>query len=226
MRSSPRHRLYALLLALLALYVLLAVFRPLDEDAIRSTIEPLGWAAPVAFVPLSAALGAMLVPGAVLATVSGVLFGVWVGFAAALAASVLSALLARAIAERGGRPGFEEVAGRRLTAASGAVARSGTWGVVVQRLLPAVPDGPANYAFGLAGITWLQLALGTLIGSAPRALGYTALGDSLDDVVSPTGALAIALIGGAGALGLLLALLAARRSRRNRASTGERSSLP
>ena len=211
MRLSPRKRLALLVLVLAATYVAFLVLRPFDEQSLRDAIDPLGAWAPLAFVPLSALLGVALVPGALLATTAGLLFGTWTGFAAALAASVLSAVLAREIAHHSGRSGFEDVAaGRRGERAAAAVQRGGIWSVIVQRLAPWVPDGPSNYAFGLVGITRVQLALGTLIGAAPRALGYTALGDSLDDLNSPGGALAAGLLLGTGLLGLLLLARTAR----------------
>ena len=211
---SARARLYSLAALLLASYVTLVLVVGIDERDIRGWIEPLGWSAPLVFIPVSAVLGAALIPGAALATVAGVLFGTWVGFGCAMGAAVVSSQLAWFIGDRGGREGFEDLSGRRMTAIAGALARSGTWGVVVQRLIPGVPDGPCNYLFALAGTKRWQLALGTVLGSAPRALGYAALGDSLDDLTSPTGGLAAGLLIGTFVVGLVLAGMTARRARR------------
>lgn len=74
----------------------------------------------------------------------------------------------------------------------------------MQRLAPVLPDGPFNYAFGVAGVAAWPLVLGTLIGSSPRAFAYTALGDSLDDPASPLAIAAIVVVVVTGAAGALL----------------------
>jgi uncharacterized membrane protein YdjX (TVP38/TMEM64 family) len=78
--------------------------------------------------------------------------------------------------------------------------------VIVQRLLPVVPDGPFNYAFGVAGVPAWPLVLGTLIGSSPRAFAYTALGDSIDDPWSPLAFVAAGVVVLTGAVGALVAV--------------------
>jgi uncharacterized membrane protein YdjX (TVP38/TMEM64 family) len=212
---GPRARFAFLVVAVLGLLVAVSIWRPIDEEGLRAVVDPLGWAAPLAFIPVSVGLALVLVPGALLATAAGLLFGTWVGFAVSMVCAILTALVARAIAVRSGREGFEEVAGRRMGRAAGALQRSGTWGVVVQRLIPGVSDGACNYGWGVVGITARQIALGTLIGAAPRALGYTALGDSLDDLTSPTGLLATVMLVGTAILGAVLAARAAHGHRRD-----------
>jgi uncharacterized membrane protein YdjX (TVP38/TMEM64 family) len=66
--------------------------------------------------------------------------------------------------------------------------------VIVQRLIPGVPDAPANYAFGALGLRVWQIALGTLIGSAPRSFSYTSIGASLDDPSSPVAVIGVVVL--------------------------------
>jgi len=94
--------------------------------------------------------------------------------------------------------------------------------VVVQRLLPVVPDGPFNYAFGVAGVAAWPLVLGTLIGSSPRAFAYTALGGSIGNLGSPAAIVAICLLVVEGAIGIALL----RRAGAPSSSYTERSSSP
>jgi uncharacterized membrane protein YdjX (TVP38/TMEM64 family) len=96
-----------------------------------------------------------------------VLFGTWVGFVVSLASAMLAALLGMAVGRRAG-----EVHGR----ARDFVERRGLLAVVLQRLAPGLPDAPFNYVAGSIGVRARDLALGTAIGVAPRALAYTALG--------------------------------------------------
>jgi uncharacterized membrane protein YdjX (TVP38/TMEM64 family) len=167
---SVRFRLALLSAALLGLFVVFGALGVLSRAEVQSWIEPLGgWGAPV-YAVLSAVLGCLLVPGPLLAAVSGVLFGTWVGFVVSLASAVLAALIGMAV---GRRTGEVHVRARDF------VERRGLWAVVVQRLAPGLPDAPFNYVAGVVGVRASDLALGTAIGVAPRALAYAALGSWL-----------------------------------------------
>ena len=193
---TPRARLALLVALVTAVPLVLAALDVVSPDGLRDALEPAGPFAPVAWVLLSGLLGALLVPGPLLAATSGLLFGAGLGTATTLASALLSAVVARALGARAGRAGAEQVLGERAPAVERAVTRHGALAVVVQRLLPGVPDGPMNYAFGALGVTARQILLGTLVGTLPRAFSYTALGAAVDDPTSP-----LAL---AGVVGLVL----------------------
>ncbi len=199
-------RLVGLCAVLAALLVVAWVVRPVSQEDLRDLLAPAGAWAPLAYLALAGVLGALLVPGPLLAGASGLLFGTVTGFAVTLGASVLSALLSCWLGARAGRTAFDDVAGERVLGWARAARRHGTWAVVLQRLAPVVPDGPCNWAFGVVGVSARAVVLGTLIGSAPRAFAYTALGDSLDDPFSPLGLIAIGVVFATGAVGLLVAL--------------------
>ena len=194
-------RLIGLSVVLAGLFAIFWIARPLSQDEVRDLVAPAGAFAAPAYVVVSGVLGALLVPGPLLAGASGLLFGTLTGFFVTLGASVLSALIARAVGAHSSRR--SPVRDRSLAVA---VRRHGVLAVVLQRLAPVAPDGPFNYAFGVAGIAAWPLVLGTLIGSAPRAFAYTALGDSLDDPASPLFVIGIAVVVVTGAVGALLAL--------------------
>jgi len=73
------------------------------------------------------------------------------------------------------------------------VERGGLWAVVGQRFVPGISDAFASYTFGAFGIPLWQIAIGSFIGSAPRAFVYTALGASIRDRSSPLAYAAIAV---------------------------------
>ena len=199
---------------LVALGIAVVIWAPVSESGLRDAIEPLGPAAPVGFVPLSALLGLAFVPGPVLAGAAGLLFGTAEGFAVSLCASTLSAVLALTVARHAGRPGVRELDAPRLQALAALAERRGTLAVILQRLLPAVPDAPCSYLFGLAGVKAWQVALGTLVGSAPRAFSYVALGDAAgrrDADLAIVGGGVLLVTGVAGAVAGLVVL---RRSGR------------
>jgi uncharacterized membrane protein YdjX (TVP38/TMEM64 family) len=171
------------------------------------------------FVAVSAALGAALVPGPLLAATSGLLFGALAGTLVTIAASTLSAVLSLLVGRGAGRaPLQRRVEDREREAALVALAqRHGALAVALQRLAPFVPDAPVSYLFGALGLSVWQIALGTVIGSAPRAFSYTAIGASLDD---PGSRLALAGWAGVALTGLAGLLLARRHLRSGSASAG------
>lgn len=203
-RVPPRVRLALLAIALLGAFLAFSVLDVISKDAIRAWIEPAGALAPAVFVAAAALLGALMVPGPLLAGASGILFGTAAGFpitlAAAAGSGVIALILGRAAgadALDGARPSTLELVER--------LRRHGTKAVVVQRLIPGVPDAPCSYLAGVAGLRAWQIALGTVIGSAPRAFSYTALGDALGSPPGWLAASAAAVLALAGLAGILLA---------------------
>ncbi len=198
-------------------YAVLWLTRPVSPDAVRTWIEPLGAVAPLAFLFVSVLLGLALVPGPLLAGSAGLLFGAAVGTLLSVTAAVITATVALLLARRVGGAGMESLHSRRLAVLSDALERHGLWAVIVQRLAPAVPDAPCSYAAGLLRVRVSQIALGTALGSAPRAFGYTALGDSLDEPGSPLSIVGLVVVIGAGVLGAVMArkmFVEVRRDRR------------
>ena len=103
--SRRRHivRLALFVVFLLGLFYLVAVARVIDVEAVRRTVEATGPAAPLTYVVVSAILGAVFVPGPILAAGSGVLFGPVLGLFVTLGATVGTAIIAGLIGRRAGR---------------------------------------------------------------------------------------------------------------------------
>jgi uncharacterized membrane protein YdjX (TVP38/TMEM64 family) len=181
--SSPptrrRHivRLVLFVAFLLGLFYLFAVARVVDVDDVRSAVAATGPFAPLTYIVLSATLGALLVPGPILAAGSGVLFGPLLGTFVTLGSAVGTAIITSLIGRRAGRES----------------ARGGLWAVVGQRFIPGVSDALASYAFGAFGVPLWQMAVGAFIGAAPRAFVYTALGASIGNLSAPLAYSAIAV---------------------------------
>jgi uncharacterized membrane protein YdjX (TVP38/TMEM64 family) len=194
--SRRRHVLRLVLFAafLLGLFYLVAVTRVVDVDDVRRTVAAAGPAAPVAYVAVSAVLGAIFVPGPILAAGSGVLFGPALGTIVTIASAVGTALITSLIGRRAGRDSARALLGpQRADRLDRLIERRGLWAVVGQRFIPGVSDALASYAFGAFGIPLWQMAVGALIGAAPRAFVYTALGASIGDLNSPLAYSAVAV---------------------------------
>jgi uncharacterized membrane protein YdjX (TVP38/TMEM64 family) len=194
--SRRRHivRLAIVVVFLLGLFYLVAVARVIDVEAVRGAVAATGPAAPLAYVVVSALLGAIFVPGPILAAGSGVLFGPVLGLFVTLGATVGTAVIASLIGRRAGRNSARELLGaQRADRLDALIERRGLWAVVGQRFIPGISDALASYAFGAFGVPLWQMAVGAFIGSVPRAFVYTALGASVGDLSSPLAYVAIAI---------------------------------
>ncbi|WP_194818717.1 TVP38/TMEM64 family protein [Nocardia sp. XZ_19_385] len=179
---------------LLAMFYLVAVARIIDIDGVRAAIAATGPAAPLVYVAASALLGAVLVPGPILAGGSGLLFGPLLGTFVTLGATVGTAVICAFLGRRAGRGSARGMLGtERADRLDAQIARRGLWAVVGQRFVPGAPDALASYTFGAFGIPLWQMAAGAFIGSAPRAFVYTALGASIGDLSAPLAYTAIAV---------------------------------
>lgn len=210
---GPRARLVTLVVGLLGLWVVFGLSGLVSREEVRAAVDAFGPFAPVAFVVIAAGLALALVPGWLLAGTSGVLFGTWLGFAVTLASAVLTSVCALMIGRHAGRDGVREFGGHRVDALEVWLERHGVAAVVIARLAPPLPDAPVSYAAGTVGLAVWQIALGTVIGAAPRALAYSALGDSIGDLNSPRGIAAAALLVVTFVVGAELLRRTVRRSR-------------
>lgn len=213
-RRAAIVRLGGLVAGLGSLLVVFAVAGLIGTDTVRSWVEPAGFLAPLAFVLIAGVLGALLVPGAGLAAAAGLLFGAVPGALIAVPSAVLSAVLAQRFSARVGSGALDEIAGPRVRALTSFARRRAFSAVVIQRLLPAVPDGPLSHAFGVAGVRTRDIALGTAVASGPRALSYALLGAHADDLTGPYALAGIGLNVMTGAFGLALAWIVLRREQR------------
>lgn len=176
------------------MFYLAAVADVVDVEQVRGAVASAGPVAPLVYVVVSGLLGAVLVPGPILAATSGVLFGPVVGTFATLGATVTTAVVTSLVGRRAGRDSARALLGeQRSIRLDGLIARGGLWAVVGQRFVPGISDALASYAFGAFGVPVWQMAVGAFIGSVPRAFVYTALGASISDFNSPLTYVAIAV---------------------------------
>jgi uncharacterized membrane protein YdjX (TVP38/TMEM64 family) len=179
-RRSHIVRLAVFAAFLAAMFYLLAVKRIVDIEDLRGVVSATGPAAPLTYVVMSAALGAMFVPGSILAAGSGLLFGPVVGIFVTLGAAVGTAIVASRLGRRAGRNSARALLGStRADRIDALIEHRGLWAVVGQRFVPGISDALASYAFGAFGVPLWQMAVGSFIGSLPRAFAYTALGASI-----------------------------------------------
>lgn len=204
------------------LFYLVTVRQVIDVDEVRSLVQAAGPLAPVAYVVVSATLGAALVPGPVLAAASGFLFGPLLGTFVTLGATVGTAMMASLGGRRAGRDSARALLGpARSERIDTLIDKGGLWAVVGQRFVPGVSDALASYAFGAFGVPLWQMAVGAFIGSAPRAFVYTALGASIGEFSAPLAYTAIAVWCAMAVIGAFAAHRGWRRWRGSPAPSAE-----
>ena len=226
--SRRRHVVRLVVFAgfLAAMFYLVAVARVIDVEEVRRVVSATGPAAPLTYVVVSAVLGALFVPGPILAAASGLLFGPVLGIFVTLGATVGTAIVASLVGRRAGRDGARALLGaQRNDRIDALIERRGLWAVVGQRFVPGISDALASYAFGAFGVPLWQMAVGAFVGSAPRAFVYTALGASIGNRSSPLAYAAIAVWCVTAIIGAIAARRGYRRWREH-AGRGEHSEIP
>ena len=123
---------------LVVLFYLLAVKHVVNIEDVRRGVKATGPLAPLTYIVLSAVLGAIFVPGPILAASSGLLFGPLLGVFVTLGATVGTAVVASLLGRRAGRDSARALLGAaRADRVDALIQRQGLWAVVGQRLSPA-----------------------------------------------------------------------------------------
>jgi uncharacterized membrane protein YdjX (TVP38/TMEM64 family) len=204
-RRTAALRLGALAAALAAFVLVLALSGSISAGRVRAWVDGYGAAGPLVFVAVSAALTVVLFPGPVLAAASGLLFGTALGTPVSIASATLGATLAFSLSRWWAHDAVVALAGPRVVALRAWVGRRGFVCVLYARIAPGVPYTLVNYAAGLTPIALRAFVAATLIGVAPRAFAYTALGGSLGDLGSPEALAAVAVLVAMALAGAVLA---------------------
>jgi uncharacterized membrane protein YdjX (TVP38/TMEM64 family) len=217
-RAVALWRLGTLVLAVAATFALVTLLVPHSAAELRRAVADLGPLAPLAFVLVTAALSCALFPFPVLAAASGLLFGTALGTAVSTAGGLGGAVAAFLVARAGGARPVAALAGPRLRRLLAGIGRHGFLAVLYLRIVPGVPRDLANYAVGLTPVGLGAYTAATLLGLAPRAFAYTALGSSfsLGRPASPEAVVAVSVLVALGLLGLLLVARDVRRARGSR----------
>jgi uncharacterized membrane protein YdjX (TVP38/TMEM64 family) len=220
---DPRLRLLTLAAAIVCLLILVASSGTLSSKEIQERVDDLGWIGPVLYIPLSALLTVLCVPGPLLAGAAGLIFGTALGTPVAIVSATLGASLAFLVSRRLGADALDQLTHHRITKLKAIVEGRGFMSVLYARIAPGMPYNLVNYAAGLTRIPLRTFAAATAIGCAPRAFAYAALGGSLDDLSSPQAIVAFAVLAGMALLG---AVLLGRDVRRERAARAARAVTP
>jgi len=165
-----------------------------NAEKIEDWGESLGPAGPILFIPLSAILSCLFVPGPALAGSAGLLFGTPLGTPIALLSATLAACMQMLISRHLAGTQVESLLPERVRRFDDFIERRGFLAVLYMRLTPGVPYVAVNYGAGLTRLRLRDMAAGTLVGALPRTFAYVALGGSLTDLGSPEAIAALAML--------------------------------
>ncbi len=197
-------RAIAFAVVLAAVFVVVVVLVARSPDEIRDAADGAGAWAPIAFVALCVGLTLAFFPFPLVAAAGGVLFGTLEGTLLSILGGSVGAVLAFLVARYAAHDAVQSLLGDRLERVQRAIERRGFVAVLYARIVPGVPRDVANYAFGLTRVGLAAFAAATVIGIAPRAFAYTALGGSLGSFDSTESIVGIATLAGMAVLGLVL----------------------
>jgi uncharacterized membrane protein YdjX (TVP38/TMEM64 family) len=174
---------------------------PSSSEA-RDFGDDLGPLAPILFVPLFVVAN-FIIAWPILVGAGGLLFGTAAGTVLGLLGVTGAALAQMAVSHRLAGDHRGKLLPQRTKRVESFLIEHGAVAVMESRIVPVLPYGIVNYSAGLIHLSYAAMAIGTLVGAAPKVFVYAALGGSLDDLGSPEAIAAICLwvvLGIAGAL--------------------------
>jgi len=203
-RRVAVRRLIAYGLVLATVFAIVAATGSLPSaDEARDFGEDLGAFAYVAFVPLFVVCN-FVITWPILAGAAGLLFGTAVGTPLALAGVTAAALTQMFVARHLAAGHHGSLLPQRTRGVEEFLTEHGAVAVMESRIVPLLPFGLVNFSAGLTRLEYRALALGTIVGAAPKVFAYTALGGSLSDLRSPEAIGALTLLVTFALLGALL----------------------
>jgi phospholipase D1/2 len=158
----------------------------------------------------------LLVPVNLLIAATGAAFGALLGFAYALAGSLVAAGVVFGLGRALGDDPVRRFAGRRVNAVSRRLGRHGLWTMALLRLLPIAPFGVVNLVAGASEMRFRDFLLGSLIGMAPGVALMTLFGDRLGVWLRRPDPVNLAILVGAALAVVALALVLGRWAQRRR----------
>jgi phospholipase D1/2 len=152
-----------------------------------------------------------------LATV--LVFGVWLGFAYAMAGIMVAALATYYAGRRVRRETVRRLAGRKIDRLSGALRRGGVLAMTAVRLVPLAPFPVVGLVAGALRVGVWPYAIGTFLGNLPGVLAATIFADQLAAALDDPATIDWWLVGGVIAV-LIAGTIAVRKWLARAASTG------
>lgn len=150
----------------------------------------------VAYVLAFAVLATLTLPvGTLFCLAAGYLFGIPLGFLAAMTGALLGGALTFVLVRCfGGASVRRQLAAGRAAPWLGALERDATWYLVLLRIVPVAPYFAVNAAAAVTGIGLGHFLLATAAGLVPTTIVYAAVGSGLESLLEARDMLGPALL--------------------------------
>ncbi len=172
-------RLIALAGIVIALFLAMQ-FLPVQQwlRNFNSWVAHAGVAGIFIFVVVYAVATVLLAPGSILTIGAGFAFGLWKGFLAVSAGSIIGAALAFLVARFIARDRVEAIAkgNDKFRRIDNAIGKQGAKLIFLLRLSPVIPFNLSNYFYGLTAVKFWPYVLASWIGMMPGTLLYVYIG--------------------------------------------------
>ncbi|HEY9855134.1 MAG TPA: TVP38/TMEM64 family protein [Stenomitos sp.] len=158
-----------------------------DLEQIRAGVHALGPLAPAAMVGLMVVQQLVpVIPGGLLLALSGILFGVPMGFALTMLGTLGSSFACYMVGRGPARAVVHRFAGElRMRGIEARLANRGVPSVIALRAFPFFPSYVISYGAGIVGVPLRTYLIGSVIGCAPGNFLHVLLGDRLMHPTDP-----------------------------------------
>jgi len=172
-------------IAVIAVSYIFDLHERFSFDETKKFIASMGLWGPVVFMLLYIITSLVFFPAALLSTVSGALWGPYLGTFYTVVVATISAILPFMIARRLGRSFIEKmIHDTKIDVCDKFLAKNGFFSVLIMRLIPLFPWDIVNYVVGVCGIRFRDYFFATLIGIIPASFTYNLIGSSLGEPVA------------------------------------------
>lgn len=156
----------------------------ISTDTIVEVVEAFGDYGEVVYLLLISLRPVLLIPSPAVFIIGGLIFGTVKGSIFNLTGILINAALCYMLAYRF-KTVFYRIVGEKYLNRFKSIGRNEEVKTLfTMRVTPAFPFDPVSYASGLVGIPLKRFFLGTILGSTPKVILYTYLGDGIENILS------------------------------------------
>jgi uncharacterized membrane protein YdjX (TVP38/TMEM64 family) len=156
--------------------------------------------APYILLGIYVAASQIMFPITVLIIATAYAFGPWLGFAYAMAGSVLGAVVSYGIGYSLGPETFKRLTGRYCEVVHRALNEQGLTAAIMTHMLPVAPFTVVNLGSGVVRIRFRDFLIGTVLGLVPGTAVITIFVHRIDEMMRNPGVPSLILLLASGAV--------------------------
>lgn len=174
-----------IILFLTAADSIMAWYARFQVDEIQAMVSRFGWWGKLIFFGLASIRPFIMLPVTFFFVTGGIIFGTAEGSLLAITGLAVSSSICYWLAYRFQCLFHRIVQEKYIRKVQEAAASNLVSKIFSLRVSPGMPFDIISYASGLTNVSYRKFILGTFLGSIPKGVLYTYLGDNLDNYLSP-----------------------------------------